>query len=216
MNWNELLAREEQKPYFSLLLNRITDERMRDIVVYPPKDKVYRAFDCTPFDQVKVIILGQEPHLYVNQADGLAFSSTDKSTPTPTLQNIFQEIEQDLGVQCLPSGDLTRWARQGVLLLNTTLTARAKEPNSHAMFGWEFFTDVVIKELDRDNSPKVFLLFGKNTRRVKPMIVNPTHLVIEGIHPSPFSANRGFFGGRYFSQTNDFLTQHNLAPIDWR
>lgn len=216
MDWKELFDREEQKPYFNLLLNRITDERVRGLKIYPPKDKVFRAFDCTPFDQVKVIILGQEPHIFANQADGLAFSSTDKYTPTPTLQNIFKEIESDLGVECFPSGDLTRWAEQGVFLLNTILTVRAKDPNSHAMFGWEFFTNAVLKELDKDNSAKVFLLWGKHAQRAKSMLTNPAHLVLEAVHPSPFSADRGFFGCKHFSQANDFLTQHNLAPIDWR
>ena len=163
-----------------------------------------------------MIILGQDPYIRKGQAMGLSFSVPKGEKIPPSLSNIFKEIENDLQIKTIKSGDLTRWAKQGVFLLNTTLTVREGYSNSHENFGWKNFTANALGHLNRDNSPKVFLLWGNNAKSYKFIISNPTHLVLEAAHPSPLSAYRGFFGCKHFSQTNDYLVNHNLSPIDWR
>lgn len=215
MNWNEFLEGEINKPYFQKVKKKVEEERQK-YTVYPSSDKVFNAFDLTPFENVKVIILGQDPYINEGQAMGLSFSVPEGIRIPPSLKNIFREIEDDLGIKCIESGDLTRWARQGVFLLNTTLTVRAGESNSHQSFGWDNFTTNVLGSLNRDNNPKVFVLWGANARKLKFIISNPKHLILESAHPSPLSAYRGFFGCKHFSKINTFLLSNGLEPIDWR
>ena len=198
MNWNEFLKNEAEKQYFIKIKEKLKEKHLNGIVIYPPQEQIFNAFNLTPFDKVKVIILGQDPYHGSGQAMGLSFSVPDDKPIPPSLKNIFKEIEDDLQIKCLKSGDLTRWAEQGVFLLNTSLTASA------------------LKELNNDNSPKVFILWGNNAKRLKFILTNPAHLILESAHPSPLSAYRGFFGNKHFSQTNQFLIEHKLSPIDWR
>lgn len=215
MNWNDFLEGENNKPYFQKIKKKVEEERQK-YTIYPPSDKVFNAFNLTPFENVKVIILGQDPYINKGQAMGLSFSVPDGVQIPPSLKNIFKEIEDDLGIKCIESGNLTRWAQQGVFLLNTTLTVRAGESNSHQLFGWNNFTANVLGALNKDNNPKVFILWGANARKLKFIISNPKHLILESAHPSPFSAHRGFFGCKHFSQINNFLLSNGLEPIDWR
>lgn len=215
MDWNDFLRGEEEKPYFQKIKRKVEEERQK-YTIYPSSDKVFNAFDLTPFDKVKVIILGQDPYINKGQAMGLSFSVPDGIKIPSSLKNIFKEIESDLGIKCIESGDLSRWARQGVFLLNTTLTVRAGESNSHQSFGWDNFTANTIGLLNRDDSPKVFVLWGANAKKLKFIISNPKHLILESAHPSPLSAYRGFFGCKHFSQINTFLLSNGLEPIDWR
>ncbi len=215
MDWNEFLKGESEKPYFQKIKKKVEEERQK-YDVYPSADKIFNAFKLTPFKDVKVIILGQDPYINKGQAMGLSFSVPDGIQIPPSLKNIFKEIEDDLGIKCIKSGNLTRWAQQGVFLLNTTLTVRAGDSNSHQSFGWSNFSANVLAALNKDNSPKVFVLWGGNAKKLKFIISNPKHLVLESVHPSPLSAYRGFFGCKHFSQINNFLSSNGLEPIDWR
>lgn len=216
MNWNEFLKNEAEKQYFIKIKEKLKEKHLNGIVIYPPQEQIFNAFNLTPFDKVKVIILGQDPYHGSGQAMGLSFSVPDDKPIPPSLKNIFKEIEDDLQIKCLKSGDLTRWAEQGVFLLNTSLTVEAGLANSHENIGWKNLAASALKELNNDNSPKVFILWGNNAKKLKFILTNPAHLILESAHPSPLSAYRGFFGNKHFSQANQFLIEHKLSPIDWR
>ena len=221
--WDELLEEEFAKDYYLKLRSFLIDE-YREHTVYPPMDDVFNALKLTSYSDVKAVILGQDPYHEPRQAHGLAFSVPSDMQYPPSLVNIFKELESDLGIKVETTGSegvLLPWAKQGVLLLNTALTVRAHEANSHRGKGWEEFTDAVIKLLAQRSTPMVFILWGSNAISKKELIQEASaitgvkHLVITAPHPSPLSAYRGFFGGRYFSRTNYFLEDNGIAPIDW-
>lgn len=214
-SWKEHLQSEFEQPYFKELTEFVKKE-YKDEVVYPPPKYIFRAFDLCPFDKVEVVILGQDPYHGAHQANGLCFAVEDEVALPPSLQNIFKEIESDLGkplVHC--SGDLTRWAEQGVLLLNATLTVRAHLAGSHQGKGWEQFTDAAIAALSNERENLVFILWGNYAKQKGAHIDRSKHLVIESAHPSPFSANNGFFGSKPFSRANAYLEEHGKKVIDW-
>ena len=213
-SWREHLQREFDAPYFAQLVAFVRQEYQQG-KVYPPGRLIFNAFDQCPFDQVKVVIIGQDPYHEPGQAQGLCFSVPDGMQIPPSLVNIYKEIESDLGVKCPPSGDLTRWARQGVLLLNATLTVREHQAGSHQRQGWEQFTDAVIATLSRERTGLVFLLWGSYAQGKRMLIDTSRHLVLQSPHPSPLSAHRGFFGNHHFSQTNAWLQAHGQTPIQW-
>ena len=213
MDWLNFIEEEKKKEYFNELKEKY-EEEYKNYRCYPKYENIYKAFELTPFENVKVVILGQDPYHEENQAHGLAFSVLCDKLP-PSLVNIYKEMETDLGVKIEQDGDLTYLARQGVLLLNTTLTVREHEANSHSSFGWNIFTDNVIKELDKSNNPMVFILWGKNAISKKKFLTNKNHLVLESAHPSPLSSYRGFFGSKPFSKTNEFLKSKNVGEIKW-
>ena len=184
--------------------------------IFPPADDIFNAFHLTPLSRVKVVILGQDPYHNVGQAHGLSFSVKPGVQTPPSLVNIYQELHEDLGCYIPNNGYLTKWAEQGVLLLNTVLTVQAHKANSHKDIGWEEFTDAAIRILNEQDRPIVYLLWGRNAQNKKWMLTNPKHLVLEAPHPSPFSASRGFFGCRHFSRTNEFLKEHGIEPVDWQ
>lgn len=211
-SWDDVLEGEYQKSYFSRL-NEAVDEEYATKIVYPPKTEIYSAFKNVPYEAVKVVILGQDPYHGAGQANGMAFA-VGKGVPLPpSLVNIFKEIENDTGKA--PKGStLTGWAKQGVLLLNTVLTVRQSQPQSHAGYGWQQFTDAVIASLAKRETPMVFMLWGSNAINKKPLI-GTRHLILESVHPSPLSAYRGFFGCKHFSKANEYLKANGLTPIDW-
>ena len=213
--WREALQREWDKPYFSQLAGFVR-QAYGTSTVYPAGREIFAAFDACPFDRVKVVILGQDPYHEPGQAHGLCFSVREGVQPPPSLVNIFKEISTDLGVEPHFSGDLNRWARQGVLLLNSTLTVEAHRAGSHQGKGWETFTDAVIEELSAKRTGLVFLLWGSYAIRKGEKIDRTKHLVLTSPHPSPLSAYRGFFGNHHFSRANQWLEQHGQTPIDWR
>ena len=212
-SWANLLKDEFNKAYFKKLQDFLEEEYSR-YTIYPKMDEIFNALNAVKFEDVKVVILGQDPYHEPNQAHGLAFSVLDGNALPPSLQNIYKEIEDDLGIKCLQSGNLLRWAKQGVLLLNTTLTVRRGQANSHSEMGWKIFTNEIIKKLSQREKPLVFILWGSNAQSFAQEI-NPWHLVLKAPHPSPLSAYRGFFGCKHFSKTNEFLIQNNQSPIDW-
>lgn len=214
-DWLQPLSAEFKKPYYARLYKTVKEE-YNTYEVFPPSDEIFTAFELTPLSQVKVVILGQDPYHNVGQAHGLCFSVRPDVEIPPSLVNIYQELHDDLGCYIPNNGYLVKWAKQGVLLLNTVLTVRAHQANSHQNIGWEQFTDAVIEILDQQDRPMVFLLWGKPAQRKKAMLHNPNHLILEAPHPSPLSAYRGFFGCRHFSKTNQFLEEHGLTPIDWQ
>lgn len=214
-SWKEQLADEFEQPYFKELTEFIKTEYEAK-TIYPHPKNLFRAFELTPFEKVKVVILGQDPYHGPKQAHGLSFSVTEGVRNPPSLQNIFKEIEGDIGDSPLQSGDLTRWAEQGVLLLNATLTVRAGAAGSHQGKGWERFTDAVIKKLSDEREHVVFILWGNYARTKKILIDDFKHCIIESPHPSPFSAHNGFFGSKPFSKANAYLLAHGAQPIDWR
>ena len=213
-SWKEHLQTEFDKPYFKTLTDFVRDEYAR-ATVYPPGRLIFNAFDLCPFDKVKVVIIGQDPYHEPGQAHGLCFSVQDCTQFPPSLRNIFKEISDDLGKPVPVSGDLTRWARQGVLLLNATLTVRAGLAGSHQGKGWEEFTDAVIRELNASRDGLVFILWGSYAKKKGAVIDRSRHLVLSSAHPSPLSAYNGFFGNHHFSLTNDWLIKHGEAPIEW-
>ncbi len=214
-DWIDAIGEEFSKQYYKDLYEFIKDKYARGIV-YPKEDDIFNAFNLTPLSQVKVLILGQDPYYNEEQAHGLAFSvKADVKTP-PSLVNIYKELHDDLGCNIANNGYLEKWAKQGVLLLNTVLTVSAHEPNSHRGKGWEAFTDAAIRAVNDQDRPIVFILWGNPARKKKRMLNNPKHLILEGPHPSPLSSYRGFFGSKPFSKTNDFLHEHNIKPIDWQ
>lgn len=213
-NWANLLQEEFEKPYFKKL-QAFLEEEYSKYDVYPKMENIFNALNATKYEDVKVVIIGQDPYHEPNQAHGLAFSVQDGVELPPSLVNIYKEIEDDLGVKCSRSGDLTRWAKQGVLLLNTTLTVRRGQANSHSEKGWKIFTNEIIKLLSKRSDPMVFLLWGSHAQSFAPEIESQ-HLVLKAPHPSPLSAYRGFFGCKHFSKANDFLQKHGKTPIDWK
>lgn len=213
-SWQQRLQPEFDKPYFENLTAFVRNEYATK-TVYPPGSQIFAAFDACPFDRVKVVILGQDPYHEPNQAHGLCFSVNDRIPFPPSLQNIFKEIESDLGIAVPASGNLTRWARQGVLLLNATLTVEAHRAGSHQGKGWETFTDAVIHKLAEEREHLVFILWGAYAQRKGEFIDRNRHLVLQSPHPSPLSAHRGFFGKHHFSQTNQYLVAHGIEPIQW-
>lgn len=212
--WKQQLEEEFEKDYFVNLTDFVRNEYAHTLV-YPPAKLIFNAFDRCPFDRVKVVILGQDPYHEPGQAHGLCFSVNEGVPLPPSLVNIYKELESDLGVSPLSSGDLTRWADQGVLLLNATLTVRAHQAGSHQNKGWELFTDAVIRRLAERKEHLVFLLWGAYAQRKGAFIDASRHLILSSAHPSPLSAYRGFFGNKHFSRTNAYLIQHNEAPINW-
>ncbi|WP_295727795.1 uracil-DNA glycosylase [uncultured Muribaculum sp.] len=217
-SWRNELAEEWGKPYFLALTDFVRHEyRAGTASIYPPAGKIFAAFDSCPFNDVKVVILGQDPYHGPGQANGLCFSVNRGVALPPSLVNIFKEVKDDLGLAQTPvDGDLSRWARQGVLLLNSTLTVEAHRAASHQGRGWETFTDAVVHRLNDDRDGLVFILWGSYAIKKGAFIDRTRHLVIESAHPSPLSAYRGFFGSRPFSRANDYLVKHGKTPIDWK
>jgi uracil-DNA glycosylase len=213
-SWKKVLLDEFSKPYFSQLKTFLIEEKKR-YTIYPPGALIFNAFNHTPFDKVKVVLLGQDPYHGRGQAHGLCFSVPDGVQPPPSLINIFKEINSDTGTPVPQSGNLERWADQGVLLLNAILTVRAGQASSHREHGWEQFTDTVIRKVSEQKSGVIFLLWGKFARSKKNLIDGNKHLILEAPHPSPYSADYGFFGCKHFSKTNNFLTQQGKEPIVW-
>jgi uracil-DNA glycosylase len=212
--WKSKLKAEFDKEYFVKLTDFVRTEYGKG-AVYPPGSLIFNAFDVCPFDRVKAVIIGQDPYHGPGQAHGLCFSVRDGIDYPPSLLNIFKEIESDLGIRIKASGDLSRWAGQGVLLLNATLTVRAHQAGSHQRRGWEEFTDYVIRVLNDEKQNLVFFLWGAYAQKKGESIDRSRHLVLESVHPSPLSASRGFFGNRHFSRCNDFLVKNEISPIDW-
>jgi uracil-DNA glycosylase len=213
-SWRKHLQAEFDAPYFAQLVAFVRQEYAQGRV-YPPGRYIFNAFDQCPFDCVKVVIIGQDPYHEPGQAQGLCFSVPEGVQIPPSLVNIYKEIHDDLGADIPQSGDLTRWARQGVLLLNATLTVREHQAGSHQRRGWEQFTDAVIATLSRERTGLVFLLWGSYAQSKRALIDTQRHLVLQSPHPSPLSAHRGFFGNHHFSQTNAWLTAHGQTPIQW-
>ncbi|MCR5835948.1 MAG: uracil-DNA glycosylase [Lachnospiraceae bacterium] len=214
-DWLPAVEEEFRKPYYKELYKFIVNE-YNTTVIYPPADDIFNAFHFTPLSKVKVVILGQDPYHNERQAHGLSFSVLPGNDTPPSLQNIYKELNDDLGCYIPNNGYLKKWADQGVLLLNTVLTVRAHQANSHQNRGWEKFTDAVIEAVNAKEEPVVFLLWGAPAGKKAKMLTNPNHLVLTAPHPSPLSAYRGFFGCKHFSQTNEFLKAHGLEPIDWQ
>ena len=215
-DWRQVMAEELEKPYYKQLSHFVLQE-YHSHTIYPPMDDIYSAFQETPLSKVKVLLLGQDPYHNVNQAHGMSFSVLPSQTEIPpSLQNIYKELHDDLGCYIPNNGYLVKWAKQGVLLLNTVLTVRAHSANSHRGHGWEQFTDRVIEVLNEQDRPIVYLLWGKPAQSKSSMLNNPKQLVLTAPHPSPLSAYRGFFGCRHFSKANAFLQEHGVEPIDWQ
>lgn len=213
-SWKEALKEEFGKEYFEKLTKFVKDE-YRSKAIYPPPKFIFRAFELTPFNKVKVVILGQDPYHGAGQANGLSFAVPPEVRPPPSLQNIFKELETDLGPVTNKTGDLERWAKQGVLMLNATLTVRANTAGSHQHKGWELFTDAVIKAVNDQKEHVVFILWGNYAKQKGAHIDRNRHYVIESVHPSPFAAHSGFFGSKPFSKTNEYLKANDETPIDW-
>jgi uracil-DNA glycosylase len=216
-SWKEVLKNEFTKPYFLEVVTHLKMERTAGKIIYPPGPLIFNAFNQTPFNKVKVVILGQDPYHNPGQAHGLSFSVPNGIKPPPSLINIYKEIQQDTGIP-MPAeyGNLTKWAAQGVLLLNAILTVRANEPASHSKIGWMDFTDTVIKKISDEKKGVVFLLWGKFAQEKQLLIDETKHFVLKAAHPSPFSADKGFFGCKHFSKTNKILTDQTMEPIDWK
>jgi len=214
-SWKNALSELFDKPYFSQIADHLKAEKALNTTIYPSGSLIFNAFSLTPYEKVKVIILGQDPYHNVNQAMGLSFSVPDGMKPPPSLVNIFKELHKDIGMQIPSSGNLTAWAQQGVLLLNAVLTVRANEPASHAKIGWTKFTDDVIQTLSLHKTGLVFILWGNFAQEKIKLIDSSKHKILKAAHPSPFSAYNGFFGCKHFSETNEYLVKNNIDPIDW-
>lgn len=214
-DWIDAIGNEFKQPYYAELYRFIREEYSHTII-YPNAEDIFNSFHFTPLSQVKVVILGQDPYHNEGQAHGLCFSVKPEIDIPPSLVNIYQELREDLGCYVPNNGYLEKWARQGVLLLNTVLTVRAHQANSHQGKGWERFTDAVIQAVNAQDRPIVFLLWGRPAQMKHSMLNNPKHLILEAPHPSPLSAYRGFFGCKHFSRTNEFLQKHGMTPIDWQ
>lgn len=213
-SWKAHLQQEFQKPYFGVLTDFVRSEYSKR-TIYPPAKLIFNAFDCCPFNEVKVVIVGQDPYHQPGQAHGLCFSVNDGVPLPPSLVNIYKEIETDLGTPSPSSGNLERWAKQGVLLLNATLTVQANRAGSHQGRGWEEFTDAVIHQLATQREHLVFILWGAYAQRKGDSVDANRHLILKSTHPSPLSAHRGFFGNKHFSKANSYLAAHGKDPIDW-
>lgn len=216
-SWKEALKNEFTKPYFLEVVTHLKTEKLAGKTIYPPGPLIFNAFNHTPFKKVSVVILGQDPYHNPGQAHGMSFSVPNGIKPPPSLVNIYKEIKSDIGIP-MPAeyGNLTRWAEQGVLLLNAILTVRANEPASHQKIGWMNFTDAVIQKISDERSGVVFLLWGKFAQDKQILIDETKHLLLKAAHPSPFSADKGFFGCRHFSKTNDYLVKQGKEPINWK
>ena len=214
-DWDYVLKEEFDQPYFNELIEFVKKE-YKEKTIYPKQNEIFNAFRYTPYQEVKVVILGQDPYHGVGQAHGLSFSVREHVPKPPSLVNIFKELKDDLGYPIPSTGSLIPWTEQGVLLLNSVLTVEKDKAASHSNHGWERFTDKVISLVNEKKTPVVFILWGSYARSKKSLITNPLHLIIESTHPSPFSAYNGFFGSRPFSKTNQFLQKNNLNPIDWQ
>ena len=213
--WDEVLDSEYRKEYFIKIVDFINRE-YKVKTIYPLKSRILRSLVLTDYDDVKVVILGQDPYHGEGEANGLCFAVSNGIKLPPSLQNIYKELESDLGIPRANVGNLECWAKEGVLLLNSVLTVEKDKPASHKGIGWEMFTDAIIKKINEKEEPVVFILWGNFARSKKSLITNPKHYVVESTHPSPFSAHNGFFGSKPFSKTNDFLKKNNIKEIDWR
>ncbi len=214
-SWKKVLREEFEKPYFKQITQVVRQDIRQGKTIYPPGKLIFNAFNQTPFEKVKCVILGQDPYHGPGQANGLCFSVNDGVTPPPSLKNIFKELHTDIGMQPPASGNLTYWATQGVLMLNAILTVVAHHPASHSRIGWEDFTNSVIRNISEKKNGVIFLLWGRFARNKKVLINTQKHHILEAAHPSPFSANNGFFGCRHFSKANHLLKKQEIAPIDW-
>jgi uracil-DNA glycosylase len=214
-SWKEVLADEFKKPYFKQITEHLKTEKAQGKTIYPPGPLIFNAFDKTPFNKVKVVILGQDPYHNPGQAMGLSFSVPDGVPPPPSLINIFKELHDDTGVPIPKTGNLTKWAEQGVMLLNAALTVRANEPMSHSKIGWHIFTDTVIEKISGLKENIVFILWGKFAQEKTALIDVKKHCILKAAHPSPLAAKHGFFGCKHFSKTNAYLVEHKIDPIDW-
>ena len=213
-SWDDILKEEMGKEYFKTLIEFIKLE-YKTKVIFPKQHEIFNAFRYTPYEDIKVVILGQDPYHGDNQAEGLSFSVSNTVSKPPSLQNIFKERESDINIKFPINNSLIPWAKNGVLLLNSVLTVERKKPASHKDKGWEIFTDEIIKKINEKNTPVVFILWGAFAKNKKKFITNSIHYVIESAHPSPFSAYNGFFGSKPFSKTNEFLIKNKIDPIDW-
>lgn len=214
-SWHNELKEEFDKPYFEKIVHFLKEEKKAGKTIYPPGKLIFNAFSCTPFDKVKVVIIGQDPYHNPGQAMGLSFSVPDGVPPPPSLVNIFKEIHEDLDIPVPHTGNLEKWAKQGVLLLNASLTVEANKPMSNSTIGWHIFTDEVIKHISKDKEQVVFMLWGKFAQNKESLIDTTKHKVLKAAHPSPLSAYNGFFGCRHFSKTNNWLREIGEKPIDW-
>lgn len=213
--WKEVLKKEFTQPYFQQIVLHLKTERSQGKTIYPPGSQIFNAFDSTPFDKVKVVILGQDPYHGPGQAHGLCFSVQHGVPAPPSLQNIFKELQSDIGIPVPSHGNLSSWAAQGVFLLNASLTVRAAEPMSHAKIGWAQFTDTVIRRISEEKEHVVFLLWGKFAQEKRILIDDNRHCILKAAHPSPLSAHAGFMGCRHFSKTNEYLASKGIDPINW-
>jgi uracil-DNA glycosylase len=214
-SWKEVLKSEFSQPYFEQAVLHIKTEKSQGKTIYPPGSVIFNAFNTTPFDKVKVVIIGQDPYHGPGQAHGLCFSVQYGVPPPPSLINIFKELQDDIGFRIPDHGNLTKWAEQGVFLLNASLTVRAGEPMSHAKIGWADFTDNVIKKIAAQKSNIVFLLWGKFAQEKRVLIDEAKHCILRSVHPSPLSAHGGFFGCKHFSKANEYLMSKGIDPVDW-
>lgn len=214
-DWDIILKDELDKDYFINLIKRVKEEYSKK-TIFPKETEIFNAFRYTPYDNVKVVILGQDPYHGVGEAEGLSFSVKKGIRKPPSLVNIFKELNDDLGIDIPSDGSLVSWAEEGVLLLNSVLTVQMDKPASHKGYGWELFTDAVIRKINEKQEPVVFILWGNFARNKKSLITNPNHFIIESPHPSPFSAYNGFFGSKPFSKTNNYLISKNIKPINWQ
>ncbi|MFN3916956.1 MAG: uracil-DNA glycosylase [Flavobacteriales bacterium] len=214
-SWLKKLENEFSSDYFTELKNTLVNER-RTYTIFPPGNEIFRAFDCTPFEKVKAIIIGQDPYHGKGQANGLCFAVKKDIKLPPSLKNIYKELEDDIGIKPTTHGDLTAWALSGVLMLNAVLTVRESSPGSHQNIGWERFTDSIIRKLSNEKENLVFILWGKFAQAKESLIDEKKHLILKAAHPSPFSAHNGFFGCKHFSKTNSFLKEKNIEPINWQ
>jgi len=215
LTWKEILGAEKKSPYFLEILSLLNEERKQGKIIFPPKEQIFNAFKLTAFEDIKVVILGQDPYHGAGQAHGLSFSVQKSIRQPPSLQNIFKELEHDIGMQNPKYGDLSGWAKQGVLLLNSTLSVEENLPQSHAKLGWHRFTDHVIDCVNQHKKPVVFMLWGASARKKADRLDPSRHLILEAPHPSPLSAHRGFLGCRHFSKANAFLAQMGRDTIRW-
>lgn len=215
-SWQKALKAEFGKPYFEQIVKHLKTEKSQGKTIYPKGQHIFNAFEKTPIEKVKVVIIGQDPYHGPGQAHGLSFSVPDGIPQPPSLVNIFKELCEDVGMQMPAHGNLENWAEQGVMLLNASLTVRAGEPMSHSKIGWSNFTDMVIRTISDQRKNIVFILWGKFAQEKQSLIDSSKHLILKSAHPSPLSAHNGFFGCRHFSQTNQYLVRHGIEPIDWK
>ena len=214
-DWKDILKDEINKDYFKKLMNRL-DVEYRKKIIFPPQKQIFSALNLTPFSNIKVVVIGQDPYHGINQANGLAFSVSNNQKLPPSLLNIFKEIKRDIGITIPKCGDLSDWAKQGVLLLNTVFTVEQSRPYSHSLYGWQNFSNKIVELIDKKSEAVVFLLWGNHAKKYRNLIKNKIHLVLESSHPSPFSFFKGFWGCSHFSRTNKFLLSNKIEPVNWK